>query len=676
MSRNVRLKPNAAGPRHTQLKPPATRPWHIRLRPNATVVSVAVVLLAGLVAYSNSFNGVFVLDEQSAIVDNPNIRSIATSLSAPKDVGFAGRPVVSLSFALNYALAPSDAREAFAVPTGAGPEAVEARYRNLWGYHAVNLAIHLLAALTLFGILRRTLSDPRLADRFDGAASGVALAAAALWVAHPLCTGSITYVAQRVESLMGLFFLLTVYCAIRAADGRRSRGWTAASVLFCALGCGTKEVMVAAPLIVLLYDWIFLASSRPSAPVPGFWRTRWPLYAGYAACWGLLAALVVANPRSASIGLGLHGWSPWLYLQTQAGVIVHYLRLCVVPWPLVLDYEWTATPLAAVWPQAVVLLALVALTAWGVVRRAPAALAGAWFFLILAPSSSVLPIVTEVAAEHRMYLPLAGVLALVVAAVFRVTDRVPRGRTPALVLLAATGVTACAYLTRQRNDDYSSYERTWAGTVASRPANARARSNLGTALFEQGRASEAEAQLREAVRLRADYPEAQANLGAVLCSEGRVEEGLPHLQRAIALAPDYRDAYRNLGEALATLGRNAEALAAFRSAMTTAPDDPRLLSRVAWLLATSPEESVRDGRHAVSLAERAVQITDGRDADSLDTLAAAYAEVDRFSDAAATEQRALAAAQGSAGALTQEMQARLDLYRAGRKFRQSPPQHG
>src|SRR5690606_21319791 len=117
-------------------------------------------------------------------------------------------------------------------------------------------------------------------------------------------------------------------------------------------------------------------------------------------------------PRAASAGAGLRGVTPWQYLLTQAEVLVHYLRLVFVPWPLVLDYEWpvvksireAAVPL-------VVVSALLAVTVWGLVRRRAWAMAGVLSFGVLAPTSSVVPIVTEVAAEHRLYLPLAGLIA-------------------------------------------------------------------------------------------------------------------------------------------------------------------------------------------------------------------------------------------------------------------------
>jgi protein O-mannosyl-transferase len=641
-------------------------------------VSAALIVAIGLFAYAGSFQGLFVLDEKTAIIENPNIRSLRTAFTAPPEVGFGGRPVVSLSFALNYALAPAAGRDAFTPPPpGFPPEASELFYRNLWGYHATNLAIHILAALAIFGIVRRAFASERLRGVFGTAAAPLAFVVAAIWVAHPLNTGSITYVAQRVESLMGLFYAATLYFAIRAWDRPHASAWAAAAVAACALGMGTKEVMVSAPIAVALYDWVFLSGEAGSAAA--LWRRRWPLYAGLAATWVLLAIFMATATRSASVGFYLKGWTPWLYLQTQAGVIVYYLRLVFVPWPLALDYEWPAAKsFMEIAPQAGLLAALFALTVWGLVRRRPAAFAGACFFLILAPSSSVLPIVTEIAAEHRMYLSLAAVVALVVGGAFalgrQVAARVGGGSVMPLravgAAAAAIAIVGCVHLTRERNLDFQSDERIWAATVAARPQNSRALANLGAALVQQGRAAEAEPYLRRATTIREDFPEAQSNLGVALCMQGRLEEGVTHLERAIALEPGYRDAYRNLGEAFGALGRRGPAARAFREALKTAPRDPMLLKRLAWILATAPEDDVRNGEEAMAAARLAVEVTGG-DPVALDALAAAQAETGRFADAVATIERAIAAAQsGGSAEFVPELQQRLEAYRSGRKFRE------
>jgi tetratricopeptide (TPR) repeat protein len=461
---------------------------------------------------------------------------------------------------------------------------------------------------------------------------------------------------------MGVFYLLTLYCAIRALDGRHRAGWTTAAIAACALGMGSKEVMVSAPLIVWLWDWSFAAG-----------RPRWPLYAGLAATWLVLALILLNEVRPHSVG-ALLGWTPWSYVVTQAGVVAHYLRLALVPTPLVLDYGWPrAASVVAVAPQAALLAGLLGLTVYGFVRRAPAAFLGAWFFAILAPSSSVLPIATEVAAEHRMYLPLAAVVTLVVVGGFALLRRFgARGRAVTAVAAVAVLIVVFGMMTRARNLDYRSEEAIWRDTVQKRPQNARARVAYGIELYRASRLSEAQSELSTAVTLDDASAAGHLNLGAVLCSVGKVDEGIAHLERAAALDPDGPEAYGNLGEAYASQGRMALAVVSYGRALDLRPDDPFLLNRLGWILATTPDDAVRSGVRAVDLAERAVRVTARRDAVSFDTLAAAYAETGRFDEAVAAAGEGLRLAQSSGPrSLVPEMSARLALYQQHRAFRQA-----
>jgi Tfp pilus assembly protein PilF len=513
----------------------------VRVRHLPTIAAVALILVAGLTAYSNSFSGVYVFDDEPALEQNPNVRSLwplTTAMSAPADTTLSGRPVAALSFAVDRALA-DDA---------------------LVSDHAANLLIHLTAALLLFGITWRTLMTPPLRERFSSAATTLAMIVALIFVVHPIQTGSVTYVVQRVESLMGLLYLATLYCAIRALDAnRRSRVlWTGASVLACALGMGTKEVMATAPLMVMLWDRQF---------APDRMRVRRPLYGLLASTWVILAVLVAGGHRSMSVGFGFAGWPWWRYLMTQAGVIAHYLRLAVIPTPLVLDYDWRAASsvMQVALPGALV-TGLLAATLWGLWRRSPAAFAGAWFFLILAPSSGVIPVVTEVAAEHRMYLPLAAVIALAVLGLSVVLRRMPR----AGLIVAAAVVLLFARMTYARNADYQDYDRIWSATIAERPQNARARNNYATSLLMKGRYGEAEPHLRVAVEENTSFAEAEANLGVALSAQGRLDEGAAHLRRAIEIQPDYVSAHRNLGETYAVQNRLGDAFAEYTKALAIA----------------------------------------------------------------------------------------------------------
>ena len=666
-------------------------PWvHTELRSTASyrliVLAMLALLAAGAWAYSTSFAGVFVYDDGPSIVDNPHIKTLwplTQAMSAPPEATVSGRPVASLTLALNYAFARPEVRDvmapgglaAFASATPA--EVAERFYANIWGYHFFNLAVHLAAALTLFGIVRRTLLRYR-----DGRPStALAFVVALIWVVHPLATESVTYVVQRVESLMGLFYLLTLDCAIRAIDGRPTprpaksgrkgrQVWAVASVACCALGMGTKEVMVTAPIMVCLWDLTFGVDPR----------RRLRLYAGLAATWTILAVLVVAEHRPQSVGFHL-GWTWWSYLETETAVVAHYLRLAVVPSPLVFDYGWPpARSLAEVWPQALLLSALVGLTVLALARRHPLGFLGAWVLLILTPTSSVLPIVTEVAAEHRMYLPMAAIIVAAVVGAYvagragferLIGDRRIRRRlevASAIVVVVAIAGTF-AVITRARNRDYWSDEALWIDTIAKRPSNVRARVGYGIDLLAARNFRAAETELRTAVSLDERDGRAHMNLGSALCAQGKLPEGIRHLERALELDPRLSEAYGLLGEAYSGVGDQRRAVAYFMRALDVLPDNPFLLNRVAWLLATTPDGRIRDGVKAVELSERAVR-DGGRSALTLATLGAAYAEVNRFADAVAVIREAMtvARASGQAG-FESELGQQLKLYSAGQKLR-------
>src|SRR5262249_51440386 len=184
-------------------------------------VRVAEVLIAAaaVLAYSNSLSGPFIFDDLD-IVDNLAIRQLWppwVSMFARQNIS---RPLVALTYAINYAISGL----------------------NVWSYHLLNLVIHLMGGLVLFGIVRRTLLQPSLKERFGRRSTELALVVALIWVVHPLQTQAVIYISQRCESLMGLFFLVTVYSAIRAFESKAPAKWFAASITACAAGMLAKQV--------------------------------------------------------------------------------------------------------------------------------------------------------------------------------------------------------------------------------------------------------------------------------------------------------------------------------------------------------------------------------------------------------------------------------------------------
>jgi tetratricopeptide (TPR) repeat protein len=417
----------------------------------------------------------------------------------------------------------------------------------------------------LFGVVRRILLRPVLRDRFGGAAAWLAATAAVLWVVHPLQTESVTYIIQRVESMMGLFYLLTLYCFLRGAEAARPVRWYVAAVLACLAGMASKEVMVSAPLMVLVCDRTFFAGSFRDAL-----KRRAGLYAGLAATWLPLVYWVSSTGgRAGSAGFD----SPvpwWQYAIIQCPAIVHYLRLSFWPRPLVFDYGIMDAPgLTGILLSAAFLLALAGLTAVALWRREPAGCLGAWFFMILAPSSSFVPVATESMAEHRMYLPLAAAVVLAVLALYRLIGL-------RVVPLAAALAVALGWVTSQRNEDYRSEFTIWSDTVAKRPDNARACNDLGSLWIGRGNLAEAERCFRAALHEHDNYPSAQYNLGIVLQRTNRDEEAIAHFLRALRLEPGFVDAYVNAGNSYLKLGRPAAAVAQFEEALRRQPDSADL----------------------------------------------------------------------------------------------------
>jgi tetratricopeptide (TPR) repeat protein len=510
-------------------------------------LAIPLLLAAGFFAYHNALHGPFVLDDIRAISQNETIRTLRPPwgvFSPPVHSPVTGRPLVNLSLAVNYAI---------------GGESVTS-------YHLLNLAIHLLAALALFGIIRRTLRDR--VPRYREQATGLATAAALLWVVHPLMTESVDYTIQRTELLMGLFFLLTLYCAIRGFGPPERRSWYGAALAAFVLGLGSKEVIVVAPAIVLVYDWLFDSASLRDAL-----RRHWRLYAGYGAVLGLYVLFVGSRLRRAFTGLSGRAVAPWDYALTQSAVIVHYLRLALWPHPLAADYDgWPiATSPRSVLPYLAVVLAIVALTLWGLARRRKLAFLGAWFLFILAPTSSVRPIATEVAAERRMYLPLAALVVLAVLGGWELLRRWEAPRAARFAAVAALALTL-ALVTVRRNDDYRTVLGFWSDAVAKRPDSPRARLWLGYYLYKQGRNAEALRHETEAVRLQPENGEAQYSLGVVLTKFDRMDDAIHRFRQAIRINPRYVEAHYNLAIALSRQGRKEQAAEHLETAIRLQPD--------------------------------------------------------------------------------------------------------
>lgn len=550
------------------------------------LLAVVLLVVAPVAVYWNALHTPFVLDDGPSITENPSIRSL-WPLSGPLlppagGLPISARPVANLSFALDYAL---------------GGEAVT-------GYHATNLLLHILSGLLLFGVLRRTLAQPVVPEKFRTHADWLALAVAALWAVHPLQTAAVTYVSQRTELLAAFFYLGTLWAFVRGVDmdGTRSSAvaepvadrpgglvtngvatqfaFKVCAVAACALGMASKETMASAPLIVLLYDRTFLAGSFSAA-----WRLRGKLHAALMATWLLLAWLVWhSGSRGGTAGLDA-GMSPLAYLVTQGQAIMGYLARSVYPAPLVFDYGDYLVPLSyGAWLDVALVGGLFAVTVFALFRISPASstdnqepptprrggwaasgFAGVLFFAVLAPTSSVVPVATQTIADHRMYLPLAVVLTGVVLAAYHWF-----GRRAWLAGVAA--VLVFGGMTILRNRDFADPVTLWRDTVHKRPENIRARNNLAAALLGSGQTEAGLAELRAALALQPDHADLLRNLAQAELDANQFPAALAHVEQAQQIDPNRAAGWSLLGAARLRADNPAGAVEAYAQARRLRPD--------------------------------------------------------------------------------------------------------
>jgi tetratricopeptide (TPR) repeat protein len=549
--------------------------------PRVWLAGLAIAFF-GCLAYANSLSGPFVFDDITTIQENPSIRNLWTAVSTtgvePNGLTLRdyGRPILNLSFALNYAFGG----------------------RSVLGYHVVNLAIHCAAALILFGLVRRTLSTRRLKERWRSVALPLAFAAASLWVLHPLQTESVTYLYQRAESLMGMFYLAALYGLVRADQGGGAVGqgagglaeggavpvsvgiprrfWYLVSILSCFLGMASKQVMVTAPVMLLLYDRAFLSGDFRSAL-----RARWGYYLGLGTSWILLDVLLRQSGPGiggATVGFGI-GIPWWKYTLTQPKALCTYLKLAVFPYPLVFEYgtRWAET-FWEVLPYAVAIIGLLGISIVSVVRNRPAGFLAAWFFIILSPTSSFVPGETQLIVEHRMYLPLAAILVAAVLGLYALLGR------RWIWFAVAFGVEFFA-LTHARNDDYRTAVSIWSDTVAKQPNNLRARNFLAAALNGEGRYAEAIPHYRRILSMLPDQVGVRVDLAKDLIRIGRPGEAVPEYEEVLKFAPNEAGFHDSLGTAYALAGRRDEAIRQFRIAIGIYPLVSRTHFDLAVLLA-------------------------------------------------------------------------------------------
>lgn len=561
-------------------------------------LALVLIVLVTIAAFAPALRAPFAFDDTPSIPDNPTVRHVfplTTSLNPPPRLTVSGRPLVNLSLAVDVVLS-----DALGIDSGANSRDAFATVV----FHATNVLIHIVCGLLLFGVVRRTLLLETLGEWANANADLLALVTTALWLLHPIQTEAVDYVVQRTELLVSAFCLATLYASIRAWEAsapRHRAAWLVGGVAASALGMASKEVMAAAPFLVVAYDRAFRAPSLRALLAD---RSRRWFYAGLGATLIGLAALIAEGARSDSVGFSLG--LPWYrYLYSQGWAIAHYLQL--LGWPRDLRFDYGLRPVTGIGGfvgGAIVLAIAIALLVVAIrAKREWLAFLVFWFFAILAPSSSIVPINTEIAAERRVYLASAAVIAGVVIAAAYALRR--RRRT----LVAASSVIAAALLvvSARRSALYADPEALWRDALAKAPDNPRAYDNLASVIYakDRGRVNEADSLWNHAIRVDSTYMVAWSNLAQIRVDFGRTADARALLEHALRINPDYVDATRRLGGLLATQGDTTSIVYLERLGSSTAATDQTFVALAqAYLDAKHPDAAMAALRRALVLNPR------------------------------------------------------------------------
>jgi Flp pilus assembly protein TadD len=581
----------------------------------------------------------------------------------------------------------------------------DCQFYGLWagGHHLTNVLLHTATVILLFLVLRQ----------MTGATWRSAFVAA-VFAIHPLRAESVAWVSERKDVLSGLFFMLTLWAYGRYVRRPKWLPGYLLVLLFFALGLMSKVMLVTLPLVLLLLDYwplqrvsgfkFQVSGSSTLNAKPGTRSFGWLILEKLPM---LVLVAVVCGKTLAIQGRYIQPIEAGLRLGNAVVSYVTYLEQMIWPAGLAVFYPHPASLAAqSIWLAGLVLALITAgVFIWG--KKRPYLWVGwLWYVGMLVPVIGIIQVGAQAHADRYTYLPQIGVYFALTWLAVDLCGGWRHGRLVlgsfAVAVLLALGVAAFIQTTCW----YDS-EVLWRQTIAHTSNNSLAYKSLGDALLSKGRLDEAIGQFQTALEIKPQYADAHNNLGFVLNRKGQVDDAITHYRQALEIKPNFADADYNLGVALGRQGRVDEAIEQYRKATALRPgfmearkdlgvdliqkgeidegvlqfekvlearsNDTETLNNLAWVLATSPESSVRNGTKAVVLAEQANHLSGDKNPELIDTLAAAYAEAGRFPEAMSAANHALQLAVNQSNAsLTEALRTQISFYQAGLPFRDVP----
>ncbi|KJU85232.1 conserved hypothetical protein, membrane [Candidatus Magnetobacterium bavaricum] len=489
-----------------------------------------LIVVVGIIVYSNTLNVPFVFDDDVNIVQNPLIREFnyyfdpsavnnSTADDSVKDF-FRTRLVGYLCFAINYALNGYDVK----------------------GYHIFNIAIHIANALLVFWLITFILRSPYLRSANDrNVPYATALTGALLFVSHPIQTQAVTYLVQRFASLATLFYLLSVvtyfWWRLASYSGMKRHAPYVVSIIAAICAMRTKEIAFTLPVIIASAEFLFFRGDVKKRLLHLV-----PILLTFLVI--PLTILTAGNSFNLATSEGIPRGD---YLLTQFRVLVTYIRLLCLPVNQNLDYDYPIYRSLFEPAVALSLLFLLAIAALAVAlcyisfkgtqdnRRRTGRLVAfgiLWFFVTISVESSIVPI-EDVIFEHRVYLPGIGFFISLCATIKMFTERLPEKHRMTLMCVIAGVVLVLSVATYSRNAVWNDNLTLWQDVVNKSPNKARAHNNLGMYYQQQGDMQKAMEHYKMSSVLKPDYVVAHMNLSRVYAAQGLAVESLNEMQMAL-----------------------------------------------------------------------------------------------------------------------------------------------
>jgi len=538
--------------------------------------NLLIFLILGLVIYSNTFQGEFLFDDTTKLEENLLIRH----LSHPKAIWeqHSTRFLTYMTFALNYRLGRLD----------------------VFGYHLVNIMIHLTASLFVSLLVLTLFQTPALRTRAPSpqVTSHLALCAGLIFLTHPVQTQAVTYLVQRATSLATCLYLGAILLYVKARL-RQSRLMVAMALLTTVASMMTKPIAITLPFAIVLVECFFFGIQRREV------AKRAGTLAPFLMTLLIVPLMVVTYGTADFTGAGsvtrqTFEVSRGDYLLTQFNVIRTYVRLLFLPIRQNADYDYPISH-SLLEPKTLLscllLIAILLSAVWLFKQQRLISFGIFFFFLGLLPESSLYPL-QDVIFEHRLYLPMVGVSVSLASALLLLSGRDLR-RFTALFLSIALVFSIATY---RRNRVWRDGIRLWGDTVQKSPGKARPYHNLGFAYGKREDYDKAIAHYERSIEIRPNYPKALDNLGALYSKKGDQQKAAGYFRRAIKLDPDYAKAYNNLGIAYGKEAHYDRAIAYFEKAIELDPDFAKAYDNLGVVFGKRGDHQKARGHFEKSLA--------------------------------------------------------------------------